>query len=56
MANKNEYDPNNPAHKALADKIVANRDNLSDAEKRDLAAAMNSGDLGKANKIIGPKK
>ena len=52
MAKRNEYDPQNPAHKAIAAKIVEKRGSLDSREKADLADAMNAGNLAKAQEIL----
>jgi hypothetical protein len=49
---KNKYDPDNAGHRAIAAKIVEKRDQLSSSEKSDLAAAMNGGNLAKAQEIL----
>jgi hypothetical protein len=49
---KNEYNPENAAHRAIAAKIVEKRSRLSERQKTDLAAAMNAGNLAKAQEIL----
>ena len=49
---KNNYDPKNAAHRAIAKKIVEKRDGLDSRQKADLADAMNAGNLAKAQEIL----
>ena len=49
---KDEYNPENAAHRAIAAKIVEKRSRLSERQKTDLAAAMNAGNLAKAQAIL----
>lgn len=53
MAQRNEYNPENPAHKAIAKKIAEKRGSLSSRDKSQLADALKAGNMGKINKILG---
>uniref|UniRef100_UPI003F498322 hypothetical protein n=1 Tax=Promicromonospora sp. CA-289581 TaxID=3240013 RepID=UPI003F498322 len=52
MDDRNKYNPENVAHRAIAAKIVEKRDRLDSRQKAEVADAMNAGNLAKAQEIL----
>jgi hypothetical protein len=52
MDDRNKYNPDSLAHRAIAAKIIEKRGGLDSGQKAEVADAMNAGDLAKAQEIL----